>query len=139
VFLVCEDPDHELVVRLARALRAPAAALGFDARVAALPRASLDADLARLYTAPRVVLSVSSFAWWPAFLSRRARAVVVPRWGLLRAHAWAPAPDRAPGRTLWHDLTLRAEGAGARVVEIDLAHLPCWAGNTRAAWDSLFD
>jgi len=138
--LIAEDPAHALVQRLARALAAEGAADAVDVA----PAGGAVGDLASLYTAPAVVLSVSSFCWWPAFLSRAARTVVVPRWGLLRAHAWEPAPRAAPGRTLWHDLTMRRGGLpdsprGAAAVHVDLDHLPCWGGNTAREWDALFD
>jgi hypothetical protein len=169
--LIAEAPDHALVVRMARALRDLAGADGAPllrggVAVGTGGGGSVGADLAALYTAPALILSVSSFAWWPAFLSRRARVVVVPQWGLLKPHAWEPAPHRRPGALVVQDTTLRrvpgGDGAppphlGAvrdalvealagggcaadpRVVDIPLPHLGCWAGNTGTAIDGLFD
>ena len=131
VLLISEDPSHPLLLRLAAALRETKLAR----TVEIAPRTTETADILALYTAPALILSISSFAWWPAFLSRSAHTVVVPRWGLLKPHAWEPAPSRAPGLTLWHDLTLRRVGA----IEIDLDDLSCWGGNTSVAWDGLFD
>jgi hypothetical protein len=136
VVVVTEDASHALVQRLAGALRAE----GHDASVRG--GASAAEDLAALYTAPAVVLSVSTFAWWPAVLSRAARAIVVPRWGLLWTHEWEPSPSADPGRTLTHDMTVRSAvdaPRGAAVHVVDLAGLPCWAGNTADAWSTLFD
>ena len=136
VFFISEDAAHALVTRLVAALRSD----GHD--VTARGGASVDDDLAALYSAPAVVLSVSSFAWWPAVLSRVARTVVVPCWGLLRPHAWEPAPRDFPGCTLFHDMTVRCAAdapRGAVVEVVDLSALPCWEGNTAKAWATLFD
>lgn len=136
VVLISEDATHALVTRLGAALRSE----GHD--VIARGGACVDDDLAALYAAPAVVLSVSSFAWWPAVLSRVARTVVVPRWGLLRPHAWEPAPRDFPGCTLVHDMTVRCAPdapRGAAVEVVDLSALPCWDGNTAKAWATLFD
>ena len=170
--LIAEALDHPLVGRMAAALRALAGADGAPLLRAGVSvgfcrgGSSVSDDLAALYTAPALILSVSSFAWWPAFLSRAARVVVVPQWGLLKPHEWEPAPHRRPGATVVQDTTLRGvpEGGGetpawdavrdallaalppgapaaaaARVVEVPLPHLGCWTGNTAAAIDGLFD
>lgn len=67
--------------------------------------ASPSADFSSLAAAPLLVLSASSFAWWPAFLGA-ARAVVAPRWGVAAPHAWAPDALAAPGVKVWQDMSL---------------------------------
>jgi hypothetical protein len=141
------------------------AAFGASPRAeVSLQALSVAEDFGTLLRARRgLVLSVSSFSWWAAALGGAARPVVVPACGLMLRQLWRPAPRLRPGLLVAHDLTLprlggpsaaaeasRAsflaafeggEGAGARagVVEVPLAHLPRWPGNTAAALESLFD
>lgn len=51
---------------------------------------SLRADLLTLCAAQWLVGSISSFAWWPAFLGA-CRGVVLPGWGMLLTHSWRPS------------------------------------------------
>ena len=95
VIIVTEDNTHEIVVRLAHHLRA---ACGCTVETQS---ASLTADFLALLHAPNLVVSISSFAWWAAFLGDAA-TVVFPRFGLLARHTWHPRPDV----TALHDLTL---------------------------------
>lgn len=112
VVIVTEDPKHEIIRRTAEHFRSllccgdqPLCSGGVE-----IVSGSLSGDLTLLYTAPALVLSVSSFAWWPAFLSRTARPIIVPSWGLLKAHYWKPSPRRNPQLFMRHDMTVRPLG-----------------------------
>ena len=138
--------------------------VGGDVVVAA---GTVSDDLGALFAASNLVLSLSSFAWWPAFLSTAAHCVVVPRWGLLQPQLWCPDPEQ-PKLLLRHDMTLlpvpeMSEGAARandvaqlqrsldaalsadalsaapRVLEVPLPHLQRWPGNFPEAVDALFD
>lgn len=158
VGLVVETPGHELVGRLEAALLGPTFP---PIQGVFTVCGSVGSDLAALYTAPAMVLSISSFSWWPAALSRTAKTVVMPLWGLFLPHHWHPSPLHCPSLSVRQDLTIReypekAGGGGSsipsaplttlngpfphsqRVVEIPLPHLPCWGGNTKKAMDQLF-
>jgi hypothetical protein len=160
VGLVVETPGHELVGRLEAALLGPSFP---PIQGVFTVCGSVASDLAALYTAPAVVLSISSFSWWPAALSRTAKTVVMPLWGLLLPHHWQPSPLHCPTLIVRQDLTIRdypeksgGDGGGGgggtpspsplqgpfppspRVIEIPLPHLPCWGGNTKEAMDQLF-
>jgi hypothetical protein len=109
-----------LVQRMAAALREGQAQRGleFTRGVEVRMGGTVAEDLLALYTAPALVLSVSSFSWWPAFLSRHARAIVLPQWGLLLPHSWLPSPLDYPQFSVVQCMALAAapvpeEGAGA--------------------------
>lgn len=122
VVIVSEDPRHALVRDMAAHLRTQK-----DVAVASVSVAgggSVSSDLAALASAPALVLSVSSFAWWPAFLSATARRVVVPQWGLLLPHTWRPSPAAHPSVECVQDMTLRAvPPAERRAPQVALATL----------------
>lgn len=131
VLLVTEDPRHPIIERM----RARLCEWGYDARagVDGGGPSSIADDLGLLASAPALVLSLSSFAWWPAFaggttppsgaatcerdadrpsappspITRAgiAKTVVVPRAGFMLPHVWRPS--RASPVTLMHDLTIR--------------------------------
>jgi hypothetical protein len=63
---------------------------------------TLSYDFFTLLTATYLIVSISSFAWWAAFLGD-ARCVVLPDYGLMKVHHWKPRPDIK----VLHDLTLR--------------------------------
>ena len=116
IVIVTEEPIHEVVVRTAAAIRGlvfdddssgQKGAISLCSGPVTIVSSSLSHDLACLYTAPTLVLSTSSFAWWPAFLSKEVRVAVVPRWGLLLPHVWRPSPTAQPDLILRHDLTIR--------------------------------
>ena len=72
-------------------------------------------------SAKRVVMSISTFAWWAAFLGD-ADAVVYPEWGILRRSLWEPTP----GHVITQDLrvgevvlALPAHAAAALLHEAD--------------------
>jgi hypothetical protein len=117
--IVTESPHSTIVAQLAAHLRELAydvetgkaviressSTLSPLAACVRVQSSSLDGDLATLASAPAVVLSVSSFAWWPAALGA-ASNVIVPAWGLLHPHEWAPDAVKAKGVTVRHDLRL---------------------------------
>jgi hypothetical protein len=117
VWIVTDSPSHRVVRDVAGSLRAHVAELwlqqreGGGAAASPSPRrgadspvgdvrivsASPSSDFLALLTAPRLVLSVSTFAWWAAFLGNGL--VVYPEWGLFRPHPW-PASATAPASDL---------------------------------------
>ena len=115
-----------LVARMAAALRDPGAAhaRGGGLRLAAVEvhaGGSVGEDLRLLASAPALVLSVSSFSWWAAFLARgggggggggRVRTVVLPQWGLLLPHAWQPSPTHDPDFVVQQCMALAAYPRG---------------------------
>jgi hypothetical protein len=100
VVLVTEDRTHDIITRMAASLRA----LGYTVSAQSTSQAG---DLTTLLAAPALVLSISTFAWWPAFVGG-ARTVVVPYTGMMQRQRYCPRADIA----VLHDLTLR-DGAGA--------------------------
>jgi len=150
VVLVTEAPKHPLIERMICDLKdwglkgtntIPPIARSFEA----WSSGGVDGDLAALFSSPSMVLSISSFCWWPAALSTKARVLVVPIWGLTRPHTWRPSPREYPLRHVKHDLTIRDykvanidASISPRVIEISL-DLPCWGGNTKSSYDTLFD
>jgi hypothetical protein len=117
VLLVTEDCTHDIVTHMAAHLQN----VGYSV---VTQSTTLAGDLASLMAAPNLVLSISSFAWWPAFMGGAA-TVVVPSWGMLQRQSYWP---RA-GIAVLHDLALR-DGVGA---------LPPGQGNNDAALRALID
>jgi hypothetical protein len=99
VVLVAEDPTDDIVQRMVAVMSGWLPGAG---RVSARG-ASAAADFGVLASAPNIVLSVSTFAWCAAWAGA-AEVVVLPDWGLLRAHAWEPV---AGGALAPHDLGMR--------------------------------
>lgn len=119
VVLVTEDATDEIVTRVAARLEAILSGVGSSASAAAIPAPSagvaaappprvltqslsVQADFLTLYTAPNLILSISSFSWWAGFLGR-ASCVVMPDYGLFKTHVWFPR-DGCPAP---HDMTIR--------------------------------
>jgi hypothetical protein len=119
VVLVTEDATDEIVTRVAARLEAILADFSSCAAAAAVPATSagataapsprvltqslsVHADFLTLYTAPNLILSISSFSWWAGFLGR-AGCVVMPDYGLFKTHVWFPR-DGCPAP---HDMTIR--------------------------------
>ena len=117
VVFVCEDPSDEIAQRLAAAVDGWLRIGGGPPPVVELRGASAAEDFAVLASAPNLVLSVSSFAWAAAWLGV-ADVVVVPDWGLLRAHIWAPMG--ALSVPALHDLALRRDDEWAPAAVADL-------------------
>jgi hypothetical protein len=119
IVLVTEDPTNEIIARMVACLRAfldscsATAAAGSPRPAVLVHSRSVQADFLALYSAPNLVLSISTFAWWAAFLAlpRREAAqrlggggtAVYPRWGLFVTHHWRPVPSQSQAL---HDLTL---------------------------------
>lgn len=106
VILVTEDASHEIVTRMAARFEELLSPFGWKGRVIT-QSSSLQEDFLTLYACPNLVLSISSFAWWAAFLSleqESKRCVVVPDYGLLRGHVWFPTADNEAAP---HDMALR--------------------------------
>jgi hypothetical protein len=117
VVLVTEDATDEIITRVAARLEAILADVGASAAALPAPSAgvaaapgprvhtqslSVQADFLTLYTAPNLILSISSFSWWAGFLGR-AGCVVMPDYGLFKTHVWFPR-DGCPAP---HDMTIR--------------------------------
>ena len=99
VVIIAEDPTDDIVQRMVAVMSGWLPGAG---RVSARG-ASAAADFCALASAPNIVLSVSTFAWCAAWAGA-AEVVVLPDWGLLRAHVWQPLAGGAP---VPHDLGLR--------------------------------
>lgn len=117
--LVTEDAGSRVVRAFAERLRA-------DGHVVRVQCASAEEDFLTLATARRLVMSVSTFAWWAAFLGPalpggEAMRVVYPEWGLLARCVWRPAPG-APA--VLQDLRLE----GPHVHRVPLDHVGRWRG-----------
>jgi hypothetical protein len=101
--LVTEDASSSLIKRM----RAAFEKWGWSVR---LQSCSVRADLLTLMESKRALIgSVSSFAWWAAFLGH-ARVVVMPQWGVLMPHSWRPSV-RFPVHLL-HDMTIPSISGG---------------------------
>lgn len=106
VVIVTEDKTHEIIVRLKAHLQG----LGLEVLTQA---DTLDADFSTLYTAPNLIISISSFAWWAAYLGN-ATSVVMPDYGLLMRQTWHPRPDILAQ----HDLGIRSPAALPELLEV---------------------
>jgi len=139
VVLIAESPRCALLQRLAAALESEGVQGGRGSpgsmprlRAVRIQSSSIGADLASLFSAPALILSISSFAWWPALLSCSAKAVVMPVWGLLKPHSWAPRPQ-LPSERISHCMTIAAVpeeeegegGGGEEKQRIGAASGPC--------------
>ncbi len=119
LLLVTEDAASPIVTRFA-------ARLARDGYAVRVQSDSVEADFIALACARRLVMSVSTFAWWAAFLGPAlpggaGMRVVYPEWGLLAKCAWRPA---AGAPAVLQDLRLEGEG----VARVPLAHVGRWRG-----------
>lgn len=97
IIIVTESENHTLIAQLKSAFES----IGWTV---VTQSHSITGDLSTLLLAPQLVLSISSFAWWPAFLGQ-ARHVVVPRWGMLTPHVWIPSSSH-PQVKVQHDMSI---------------------------------
>lgn len=160
VLIVTEQADHAFILALREDLTRAAAELSQTSsppsehtphRVTVdVQSKDLVSDFLALYTAPRLVLSVSTFAWWAAFLGQAHvfYPVVGALWPCpyMRASSLtniSEPSDKASRHDCcgdsasndldddtsapWQDLSLPATDCH-RIVYADLRHLPRWEG-----------
>jgi Glycosyl transferase family 11 len=139
IILVTEDATHQIITRMTERLQQLLSQTGDNGSSATkksgwkgriiTQSSSLQEDFLTLYRCPNLVLSISSFAWWAAFLSmedKSKRKIIVPDYGLLRAHVWFPTEKAYPltngkgtvesHEPAPHDMSLR-RGAGWKAAD----------------------
>lgn len=107
IVLVTEDRQHRMARRMEACLRI----LGYSHII--IQACSLTEDFLTLYTAPNLILSISSFAWWAGYLGR-AGTVVFPEFGMYIQHCWSPEGSKPEG---WREEELLGEGKGSKGAE----------------------
>jgi hypothetical protein len=132
------DATHPIFLRMLSLIRE----WGYATEVQS---SSLADDMARMASAEWLILSVSTFSWWAAFLG--TCKVVYPRFGLFRP-CKADWGDYAIDLEHWEGSSGPWKGyaskgdpleAHGRVLSVDLHHLGPWEGGLPASLATLWD